>query len=48
MPTVLVVDDERQIVELLRGYLEREGVAVPQAADGEAALKEHERARPDS
>jgi CheY-like chemotaxis protein len=47
VPTVLVVDDESQIVELLRTYLEREGFGVAQAADGEAALREHERVRPD-
>jgi two-component system alkaline phosphatase synthesis response regulator PhoP len=45
--TVLVVDDEPQIVELLRGYLEREGFEVADAADGNAALREHERVRPD-
>jgi two-component system, OmpR family, alkaline phosphatase synthesis response regulator PhoP len=47
VPTVLVVDDEPQIVELLRGYLEREGFAVAHAADGGTALVEHERLRPD-
>ena len=47
VPTVLVVDDEPQIVELLRTYLEREGFGVAVAADGEAAFKEHERVRPD-
>jgi two-component system, OmpR family, alkaline phosphatase synthesis response regulator PhoP len=47
VPTVLVVDDEPQIVELLRAYLEREGFEVAHAADGDAALKEHERVRPD-
>jgi DNA-binding response OmpR family regulator len=44
--TVLVVDDEPQITELLRGYLERDGFAVAQAADGETALREHKRLRP--
>jgi two-component system, OmpR family, alkaline phosphatase synthesis response regulator PhoP len=47
VPTILVVDDEPQIVELLRGYLEREGFGVTEAGDGEAALREHERLRPD-
>jgi two-component system, OmpR family, alkaline phosphatase synthesis response regulator PhoP len=47
VPTVLVVDDEPQIVELLRAYLEREGFGVVEAADGCAALREHEGARPD-
>jgi DNA-binding response OmpR family regulator len=35
---VLVVDDEPPIVDLLAGYLEREGWTVASAADGLAAL----------
>jgi DNA-binding response OmpR family regulator len=35
---VLVVDDERPIVDLVRGYLAREGYAVISAGDGPAAL----------
>ena len=35
---VLVVDDEAGIRRVLRGYLEREGYAVEEAADGAAAL----------
>jgi DNA-binding response OmpR family regulator len=35
---VLVVDDEPPIVDLLAGYLGREGWAVASAADGLAAL----------
>ncbi|MGC8634882.1 MAG: response regulator transcription factor [Candidatus Limnocylindrales bacterium] len=35
---VLVVDDELPIVELVRGYLEREGYEVLSAADGLQAL----------
>ena len=35
---VLVVDDEAPIVELVRGYLEREGMEVISAADGTAGL----------
>ncbi len=34
MPTILVVDDEPQIADLLRSYLQREGFTVEQAADG--------------
>ncbi len=34
----LVVDDEAPIVDLVRGYLEREGMEVQSAADGQAAL----------
>jgi len=39
MPTILVVDDEPQIVDLLRSYLERDGFTVKHAPDGEAALE---------
>jgi DNA-binding response OmpR family regulator len=34
----LVVDDELPILDLVRGYLEREGIAVATAEDGPAAL----------
>jgi len=36
---VLVVDDEAPIVELVRGYLEREGMDVIEATDGQAGLQ---------
>lgn len=42
MATILLVDDESPIRELLRAYLEREGYIVVEAADGHAALKAHE------
>ncbi len=45
--TVLVVDDERKLRKLLRDYLEREGYAVLEAADGQAALDLGRAARPD-
>jgi DNA-binding response OmpR family regulator len=38
MQTVLVVDDEAEIVEILRDYLEAGGYAVRTATDGPAAL----------
>jgi two-component system alkaline phosphatase synthesis response regulator PhoP len=47
MKTILVVDDERNIVELVRLYLEKEGFAVVAAADGEQALAQYERSGPD-
>jgi len=47
MKTILVVDDERNIVDLLRLYLEKEGFAVIAAADGEEALTLHRRHDPD-
>lgn len=46
MKTILVVDDERHIVDLLRLYLEKEGFAVVSAGDGEEALALHARHDP--
>ncbi len=37
-PRILVVDDEVPILDLVRGYLERDGFEVDTAADGPAAL----------
>jgi DNA-binding response OmpR family regulator len=45
--TILVVDDERHIVDLIRLYLEREGFAVLAAANGDEALSVHARHDPD-
>jgi PleD family two-component response regulator len=47
MKTILIVDDERNIVELLRLYLEKEGFAVVSARDGQTALELVERHDPD-
>ena len=47
MKTVLVVDDERNIVELVRLYLDKEGFNVVVASDGEQALVQYERTGPD-
>ena len=47
MKTILVVDDERNIVELVRLYLEKEGFAVVEARSGREALALHERHDPD-
>jgi DNA-binding response OmpR family regulator len=44
---VLVVDDERNLVKLLRGYLEREGFEVYEALDGKAAIEVARRVDPD-
>ena len=46
-PRILVVDDEPPIVELVRGYLAREGWSVVVAEDGAAALVAARRERPD-
>jgi DNA-binding response OmpR family regulator len=47
MKTILVVDDERKIVDLARDYLEHAGFAVVTAADGEAAIDAVQRRHPD-
>jgi len=47
MKTILVVDDERNIVELVRLYLEKEGFGVLAASNGEQALDLHRRHDPD-
>jgi len=44
---LLVVDDDRDLVELLEYALRREGYEVARAYDGEAALDAVERDRPD-
>jgi len=46
-PLVLVVDDEPPIVELVRGYLEREGFDVRVAEDGLSALERARAEQPD-
>ncbi len=45
--TVLVVDDEQNMVDLVRGYLEREGYHVLTASDGPTALELARSAEPD-
>ena len=45
--TILVVDDERKIRDLVRSYLEREGYSVLVADTGQRALETIERAKPD-
>ena len=46
-PLVLVVEDERQIAEVLEGYLRRDGFRTEVALDGPRALQLHRAARPD-
>jgi DNA-binding response OmpR family regulator len=45
--TVLVVEDEPKIRELVRSYLERAGLSVLTTASGAEALTLHEEVRPD-
>ncbi|MEO8070310.1 MAG: response regulator transcription factor [Acidobacteriota bacterium] len=47
MPTVLVVDDERQIATIARDYLTRAGFAVLVAGDGAAGLELARQKHPD-
>ena len=45
--TILVVDDEPSILDVVTAYLKREGFAVARAADGPTALMAARRFRPD-
>ena len=45
--TILVVDDEPRIVQLVRDYLEHGGFTVLVASDGDAALRSARTGRPD-
>jgi DNA-binding response OmpR family regulator len=47
LKTILVVDDEPQIVQLVRDYLEHGGFKVLTAADGKSALRAAATLRPD-
>ena len=47
MNRVLVADDDRNICELLRLYLEKEGFAVTLAADGVQAVEQFQKDPPD-
>jgi two-component system, OmpR family, alkaline phosphatase synthesis response regulator PhoP len=46
-PRILVVDDEAPIVDLVRGYLEREGFLVESATDGRSAVDAVRASAPD-
>ena len=47
MTHVLVVDDEQNLVDLLRGYFEREGFTVSTATDGPSAVETARTGQPD-
>ena len=47
MATILLVDDEPRIVQLVRDYLEHGGFTVLVASDGQAALRSARTGRPD-
>ena len=44
---ILVIDDEPQIVKVLKAYLEKAGFQVVTASDGNAALLTFQREKPD-
>ena len=44
--TILLVDDDENICKVIKLYLEKEGYAVTQAYDGEAAFEAFEREKP--
>ena len=43
---ILIVDDDRNICELLRLYLEKEGFSVTLAHDGQAAVNSFKESTP--
>lgn len=45
--SILVVEDDPEIADILQAYLHREGFTTLRAADGEAALRLHAQHRPD-
>ncbi|HKG24332.1 MAG TPA: response regulator, partial [Thermomicrobiales bacterium] len=47
MPTVLIVDDEAIVREVVADYLRKDGFRVESAADGHEALSRFAAARPD-
>ena len=47
MTKILVVDDEPNLVDLVRGYLEHEGFEVVVATDGPSAVETARTFRPD-
>jgi two-component system OmpR family response regulator len=47
MTKILVVDDEKQIVDIVKAYLEREGYQVTAAYDGKSALDAIRKEAPD-
>ena len=47
MPTILLVDDEKNIIELERLYLGKEGYQIDTAYDGKTALEKFRAVKPD-
>ncbi|MBP1701332.1 MAG: OmpR family two-component response regulator [Chloroflexi bacterium] len=47
MPTILIIEDEPELVKVLRSYLEQAGFSVISAARGDAGLASWESRKPD-
>ncbi|MTI83256.1 MAG: response regulator transcription factor [Firmicutes bacterium] len=47
MSKILIIEDEREIAELIRDYLEQEGYEVVISLDGEMGLRDYRRHKPD-
>ncbi len=47
MTRILIVEDEHNLVELLRGYLEQEGYDVEEAGDGPDGVRRARETKPD-
>ncbi|MBM4423250.1 MAG: response regulator transcription factor [Chloroflexi bacterium] len=45
--TILIADDEPQLIKVVRGYLEQAGFRVVSAPDGPAALAQYKHEKPD-
>lgn len=46
-PLILIVEDEPEIAEILKAYLERHGLRTDRAPNGQSALDLHRTAKPD-
>ncbi|CAN7610851.1 response regulator [Devosia sp. LjRoot3] len=44
---ILIIEDDPEIVDILRGYLEREGFRTVSASDGQTGLVFHQQLKPD-
>jgi len=47
MQKILIIDDEKEMVDLLSGFLSQRGYAVAAASDGEEGLKKFDTEKPD-
>ena len=47
MTSILIVEDDREIAQLVRDYLERAGYGTSWAGDGDQALVQARNGRPD-